>query len=149
MNSVRIKRSLWAIKMYSFRLESKNTSPQDFSQWWHWESSVRTQLPSREIKGNLPVTTAVCLFNNCLPVRKVMDLWVHDFQQTPVLGIGGTLICTIARRTFAQQMWFCQILSAALLCTIYSSLCSVIVTPCSLMQFLLVTKYGSKQAKIF
>lgn len=30
MNSVGVKRGLWTIKMYSFRLESKNTSPQDF-----------------------------------------------------------------------------------------------------------------------
>lgn len=31
MNGVGIKRGLWTIKMYNFRLESKNTSPQDFS----------------------------------------------------------------------------------------------------------------------
>jgi len=40
-----------------------------------WESSVvRISAPSRQIKGNLPVSIAVCLFNNYVPVRKVMDL---------------------------------------------------------------------------
>lgn len=68
-----------------------------------WESSVvGISAPSGQIKGNVPVSIAVCLFNNSVPV-KVMDLWVHVFQQTPVLGIGVRLICSLARRVFDLQ----------------------------------------------
>lgn len=79
-----------------------------------------------------------------------MDLLSSCFSTNSYLGDWErTLICTIARRASAQEIRFCQILSAALLCTIYSSLCSVIVTPCSLMQFLYVISMELNKPRSF